>query len=82
MNSLKEPMMEEAMTLVQQEIQVEHEKYQREKRELQRLAKRQRDAALHNQSSREAIEGQYVLRYLSLLYMSPCLSLFLILTYS
>lgn len=49
MNSLKEPMMEEAMVLVQQKIQVEHEKYQMGKRELQRLAKRQRDAALHNQ---------------------------------
>lgn len=66
MNSLKEPMMEEAMTMVQQEIQAEHEKYQREKRELQRLAKRHRDAVLNNQSSREALEGQYVLKYISL----------------
>lgn len=81
MNSLKEPMMEEAMTMVQQEIQAEHEKYQREKRELQRLAKRHRDAVLNNQSSREALEGQYVLKYISLEYMALCLSLSLILTY-
>lgn len=59
-------MTEEAMILVQQEIQVEHDKYQMEKRELQRLAKRQRDASLHYQSSREALQGQCVLKYLSL----------------
>lgn len=70
MNSLKE-MKEEAMILVQQEIQVNPEKYQMEKRELQRLAKRQRDALLHNESSREALERQYVLKYLSnLKYLS------------
>lgn len=64
MNSLKE-MKEEAM------IQVNPEKYQMEKRELQRLAKRQRGALLHNQSSREALERQYVLKYLSnLKYLS------------
>lgn len=70
MNSLKE-MKEEAMILVQQEIQVNPENYQMEKRELQRLAKRQRDALLHNESSREALERQYVLKYLSnLKYLS------------
>lgn len=70
MNSLKETK-EEAMILVQQEIQVNPEKYQMEKRELQRLAKRQRDALLHNESSREALERQYVLKYLSnLKYLS------------
>lgn len=64
-------MKEEAMILVQQEIQVNPEKYQMEKRELQRLAKRQRDALLHNESSREALERQYVLKYLSnLKYLS------------
>ncbi|XP_065940807.1 antiviral innate immune response receptor RIG-I-like isoform X2 [Magallana gigas] len=63
MNSLKE-MKEEAMILVQQEIQVNPENYQMEKRELQRLAKRQRDALLHNESSREALERQYVLKCL------------------
>lgn len=70
MNSLKE-MKEEAMILVQQEIQVNPENYQMEKRELQRLAKRQRDALLHNESSREALGKQYVLKYLSnLKYLS------------
>lgn len=70
MNSLKE-MKEEAMILVQQDIQVNPEKYQMEKRELQRLAKRRRDALLHNESSREALERQYVLKYLSnLKYLS------------
>lgn len=64
-------MKEEAMILVQQEIQVNPENYQMEKRELQRLAKRQRDALLHNESSREALERQYVLKYLSnLKYLS------------
>lgn len=62
-NSLKEPMMEEAIDFVQQEIQTENEKYQMEKQELQRQAKRERDAAVHNQVSRTSTERQCVLRY-------------------
>nr|NP_001292234.1 probable ATP-dependent RNA helicase DHX58 [Crassostrea gigas]AGQ42556.1 retinoic acid-inducible protein 1 [Crassostrea gigas] len=63
-NSLQEPMMEEAMNFVQQEIQAENEKYQMEKQELQRQAKRERDAAVHNQSSRTNAQRQCVLRCL------------------
>lgn len=62
-NSLQEPMMEEAMNFVQQEIQAENEKYQMEKKELQRQAKRERDAAMHNQGSRTNAQRQCVLRY-------------------
>lgn len=56
-------MMEEAMNFVQQEIQAEHEKYQMEKQELQRQAKRERDAAVHTQGSRTNAQRQCVLRY-------------------
>lgn len=55
--------MEEAMFLVQQEIQAENEKYQMEKQELQHQAKRERDAAVHNQGSRTSAQRQCVLRY-------------------
>lgn len=56
-------MMEEAMNFVQHEIQAENEKYQMEKQELQRQAKRERDAAVHNQGSRTNAQRQCVLRY-------------------
>lgn len=54
--------MEEAMFLVQQEIQAENEKYQMEKQELQHQAKRERDAAVHNQGWRTSTQRQCGLR--------------------
>lgn len=62
-NSLKEPMMEDAMLIVQQEIATNNERFQLQKQELQRLAKRQREAAAQNKGVREVPDGQYVLRY-------------------
>ncbi|XP_048727213.2 ATP-dependent RNA helicase DHX58-like isoform X9 [Ostrea edulis] len=63
-NSLKEPMMEDAMLIVQQEIATNNERFQLQKQELQRLAKRQREAAAQNKGVREVPDGQYVLRCL------------------
>ncbi|XP_061172835.1 antiviral innate immune response receptor RIG-I-like [Saccostrea echinata] len=63
-NSEKEPMMDEAMTIVQMEILTNNEKFQKEKRELQQSAKIQREAAASNKERKETPSGQYELRCL------------------
>ncbi|XP_062594929.1 ATP-dependent RNA helicase DHX58-like [Saccostrea cucullata] len=61
-NSEKGPMMDEAMAIVQKETEANNEGFQRGKRELQRRAKMQREAAASNNDIRETPSGQHALR--------------------
>ncbi|XP_061175548.1 antiviral innate immune response receptor RIG-I-like isoform X1 [Saccostrea echinata] len=63
-NTLKEPMMKEAMKKVQQEIDSNHDVFLEKQQEFQKLAKRERDAAKHNKGRRVVGIGQYNLRCL------------------
>ncbi|XP_048779866.2 antiviral innate immune response receptor RIG-I-like isoform X2 [Ostrea edulis] len=64
-NTLKEPMMEEAMKRVQQKVDHNNSTFCVQKRRLQELAKRDRDLAILNQSTTRIIKtGQYYLRCL------------------
>ncbi|XP_061172801.1 antiviral innate immune response receptor RIG-I-like [Saccostrea echinata] len=65
LNVLREPMMEEAMRTVQQLIEYNYSVYLAQKREIQLLAKRERDAAKRNQVQRRVVNsGEYYLRCL------------------
>lgn len=57
-------MMQKAMEAIQEEIMMDYETFQQRKQGLQRSAKVRREAAAHNQGTRETIQGLCVLRYL------------------
>lgn len=61
-NTFKETMMEEAMKKVQQQIDDNHDAFLVKQRELQKVAKRERDAAKRNKSGRVVQHGQFSLR--------------------
>jgi hypothetical protein len=65
-------MMEDAMSIVQQELDTDNERFQLEKQELQRLAKTQRKAAEQNRGVREVPDEQYVLRYFIKCFILLC----------